>query len=126
MYKPLLEKEEITKKMIAPNFGGTKKNRVIRAVVHGLLLGFFVNSLVEYYKVTDTEQFSLKGLMPSKINGVNTRVLCIVMTDEKTFKERGFNITDTWGKRCNKILFFSETTGTRNIFYRNFDSLNGS
>jgi hypothetical protein len=35
----------------------------------------------------------------------------MVLTDAKTYKERGFNITDTWEKRCNKILFFSDTTG---------------
>lgn len=36
------------------------------------------------------------------------RVLCAVMTDSSKLNESGHIIMDTWGKRCNKILFFAE------------------
>jgi glycoprotein-N-acetylgalactosamine 3-beta-galactosyltransferase len=39
------------------------------------------------------------------------RVLCVVMTSSEALKQRGFIIMDTWGKRCNKLLFFSEKSG---------------
>ena len=36
------------------------------------------------------------------------RVLCAVMTDSMKLNETGHIIMDTWGKRCNKIIFFAE------------------
>lgn len=39
------------------------------------------------------------------------RVLCAVMTSSEALKQRGQIIMNTWGKRCNKILFFSEKLG---------------
>lgn len=36
------------------------------------------------------------------------RVLCAVMTEANKLNESGHIVMDTWGKRCNKILFFSE------------------
>lgn len=39
------------------------------------------------------------------------KVLCAVMTSSEALKQRGQIIMNTWGKRCNKILFFSEKTG---------------
>jgi glycoprotein-N-acetylgalactosamine 3-beta-galactosyltransferase len=35
------------------------------------------------------------------------RVLCFVMTDASGLSNQGSYLMDTWGKRCNKILFFS-------------------
>lgn len=36
------------------------------------------------------------------------RVLCVVMTSDQALNDYGLIIMDTWGKRCNKLLFFSE------------------
>lgn len=43
------------------------------------------------------------------------RVLCAVMTNSRKLNETGHIVMDTWGKRCNKILFFSEAIPDRQV-----------
>ena len=40
------------------------------------------------------------------------RVLCWVMTQEKNHKSKAQHVKATWGKRCNKLLFISDTENT--------------
>lgn len=39
------------------------------------------------------------------------RVLCIVKTSSRGLKARGALITNLWGKRCNKLLFYGKNLG---------------
>lgn len=94
-----------------------KESHPISTLIKGVFFGLFVNLVIDYHSLISTEQAQqrIKGLLPkanlSDYLFKTTRVLCIVMTNEEAFKAHGFNISDTWGKRCNKLLFFSETTG---------------
>jgi hypothetical protein len=36
------------------------------------------------------------------------RVLCMILTDNNGVNNQGNYIMETWGKRCNKIIFFSD------------------
>lgn len=39
------------------------------------------------------------------------RILCMVFTVEYNFKSKAKLVNETWGKRCNKLLFLANTTG---------------
>lgn len=95
-------------------------------LISGVVMGFLVTSLVDYYRISERNEVDLilteahKKLQRERVPEIaaenvteylfnKTRVLCIVMTDMEAFEDRGFNIYDTWGKRCNRIFFFSDT-----------------
>lgn len=37
------------------------------------------------------------------------KVICLVMTYSDNHKAKALHVKNTWGKRCNKLLFFSNT-----------------
>uniref|UniRef100_A0A336K9H2 N-acetylgalactosaminide beta-1,3-galactosyltransferase n=1 Tax=Culicoides sonorensis TaxID=179676 RepID=A0A336K9H2_CULSO len=37
----------------------------------------------------------------------NVRILCMVFTHKDNYKEKAYWVNQTWGKRCNKLLFMS-------------------
>jgi hypothetical protein len=101
-------------------------NKSLLLLINGIVVGFFLASLIDFYRMPDKNRthevlYQAKAKQKSELNSEiadvaeylfnKTQVLCVVMTDMNSYKDRGFNIEDTWGKRCNKIMFFSDKIG---------------
>ena len=58
--------------------------------------------------VNDMEKIYEKdGDKVARILSTEIRVLCWIMTQPKTLKTKGQAVKDTWGKRCNVLVFIS-------------------
>lgn len=44
------------------------------------------------------------------------RVLCWIMTDPVNHQRKASVVRDTWGKRCNILLFMTTQDGIRDIY----------
>jgi glycoprotein-N-acetylgalactosamine 3-beta-galactosyltransferase len=82
------------------------------ALFCGLLVGFVIFAVFNYGGfIENISQEISNDTNLSEFLYYKVRVLCMVMTSSEEIDQRGHAIMDTWGKRCNKILFFSDKTG---------------
>lgn len=128
-YQPLMEDEiEIHEFIKVKKYKNSNYFRLFSLLIIVSILGFLISAAFEHYKVDIQQHASeslkdLTALIPS-IKQENladylyntTRVLCVVMTTKSNYIQRGSNISDTWGKRCNKLLFFSDEVGMKSFF----------
>lgn len=77
----------------------------------GLLLG--INFTINYeslFKKLNGREESLVGSWNNKLANQlfdEVKVLCWIMTNPENHHKKAFHLKNTWGKRCNKLLFMS-------------------
>lgn len=83
----------------------------------GVLLGINFTINYEYYKtkinsVVKVREMRLEGTWNNKLANQlhnDVKLLCWIMTSPENHQKKAFHVKNTWGKRCNKLIFMSST-----------------
>lgn len=72
---------------------------------------FDLEALKKLVKPKSITQFSFREKVYDELVAVNifdeVKVVCLVHTHPENHKAKAIHVKNTWGKRCNKLLFFS-------------------
>ncbi|KAK2166230.1 hypothetical protein LSH36_40g02024 [Paralvinella palmiformis] len=86
----------------------------ITIIVHGvahLLLTHNVTHRSRYTAVSqDGRTFRNKSLPTPTGRQRDVRILCMIMTNHESIWSHGVHVNNTWGRRCNRIVFISDVS----------------
>lgn len=71
---------------------------------------FYPLSVNRPLKVSTTPDEQLKSKFDESLSKTlynDVKILCMVMTHPKNHQKKAIHIKNTWGRRCNKLLFMS-------------------
>lgn len=78
---------------------------------------FGINKYRNDHQPKEAHEFENRTLADQLFNDV--KILCWVMTNPKNHQKKGKPVLQTWGRRCNKLLFMSSAKGLHLfIFYQ--------
>ncbi|XP_037027760.1 glycoprotein-N-acetylgalactosamine 3-beta-galactosyltransferase 1-like isoform X2 [Bradysia coprophila] len=84
--------------------------RNVGAITFGLAVGFFLASVASpnpWIHWTNKEKHLLDDFTVANELSNEVRVLCWIMTTAENHKSKALHVKNTWGRRCNKLLFMS-------------------
>lgn len=96
-----------------------KPKYVLKQVKHlvcGFMVGVGFSILGYYYSIGLIEGKGGESFKPKNINSTNSlatnlfaevRLLCWIMTTPENHKTKAIHVENTWGRKCNKLLFMS-------------------
>lgn len=65
------------------------------------------NRRVSFHLKSEAESQSLYNETLSQLLFNEVKVLCMIMTHPENHRTKAFHIKNTWGRRCNKLVFIS-------------------
>lgn len=77
------------------------------------ILGFVVTASIGYFVFTKPTSTTKERLQISNNKNLSAKlydevkVLCFILTNPKNHKTKAIAVKETWGKRCNKLVFVS-------------------
>lgn len=79
-------------------------------LVGGLLFGVTINFLLKSSDIESRVVHSEEKRLNSMDLFNEVKILCLVLTYELNHKKKAIHVKNTWGSRCNKLIFVSNVT----------------
>lgn len=80
-------------------------------IILGLLIGFLIHNFLKNAPINEIIQKESLSFSAHKTPAQElynkVKIACLVLTQPQTHETQARHVLKTWGKRCNKLIFFS-------------------